>query len=145
VRQAALLHDIGKIAINEEILDAPRKLTTEEFDHVKLHAVYGGEILAEIDAMRETARWIRHHHERPDGTGYPLGLLDPEIPLESKIIAVVDAYDAMTGGMEGKDGRPFRPPMTQDEALAELERCSGAQFDAAVVAAFRQEVQGYTR
>lgn len=142
VQRAAILHDIGKIAIDEDILDLPRKLTDDEYEHVKLHAVFGGEILAEVESMREVSRWIRHHHERPDGRGYPEGLLDPEIPIESKIIAAVDAFDAMTGGMEGRDGRPFRPPMAIDEALAELERCAGTQFDARVVSAFREVVGG---
>ncbi len=142
VHQAALLHDIGKIAIDEDILDLPRKLTEDELDHVKKHAEYGGEILAQVDDMREVSRWIRHHHERPDGRGYPEGLLDPEIPLESKIIAAVDAFDAMTGGMEGRDGRPFREPMSVDAALAELDRCAGSQFDTDVVRAFREVVGG---
>lgn len=142
VQRAAILHDIGKIAIDEDILDLPRKLTDEEYEHVKLHAEYGGQILAEVESMREVSRWIRHHHERPDGRGYPEGLLDPEIPLESKIIAAVDAFDAMTGGMEGRDGRPFRAPMPVDEALDELERCAGSQFDPHVVRAFREVVGG---
>jgi hypothetical protein len=142
VHQAALLHDIGKIAVDEDILDLPRKLTDEEFEHVKLHAPYGGDILAEIADMQEMATWIRYHHERPDGRGYPQGLLDPEIPLESKIIAAVDAFDAMTGGMEGRDGRPFREPMSVNEALTELERCSGSQFDPDVVRVFRDVVGG---
>lgn len=140
VRQAAVLHDIGKIAIDEDILDLPRKLTDTEYEQVKLHASYGGEILAQVDSMQEVAHWIRHHHERPDGRGYPAGLLDPEIPLESKIIAAVDAFDAMTGGMEGRDGRPFRAPMPIPDALDELERCAGSQFDAVVVQAFREVV-----
>jgi HD-GYP domain-containing protein (c-di-GMP phosphodiesterase class II) len=142
VQRAAILHDIGKIAIDEDILDLPRKLTEHEYEHVKLHAEYGGQILAEVESMREVSRWIRHHHERPDGRGYPEGLLDPEIPLESKIIAAVDAFDAMTGGMEGRDGRPFRKAMPVDEALDELERCAGSQFDARVVIAFREVVGG---
>ncbi len=142
VHQAALLHDIGKIAIDEDILDLPRKLTDEEFDHVRLHAAYGGEILAQVDSMREVSQWIRLHHERPDGRGYPEGLLDPEIPIESKIIAAVDAFDAMTGGMEGRDGRPFRDPMSVEAALAELDRCSGTQFDPKVVQVFREVVGG---
>ena len=142
VQRAAILHDIGKIAIDEDILDLPRKLTDHEYEHVKLHAEYGGQILAEVESMREVSRWIRHHHERPDGRGYPEGLLDPEIPLESKIIAAVDAFDAMTGGMEGRDGRPFREAMPVDEALDELERCAGTQFDPRVVVAFREVVGG---
>lgn len=142
VHRAAVLHDIGKIAVDEDILDLPRKLTTEEFSHVQQHADFGGKILEPVEAFREEAMWIRHHHERPDGRGYPDGLLDPEIPIESKIIAVVDAFDAMTGGMEGRDGRPFKAPMSVTDALAELERCAGTQFDTEVVGAFKQVLEG---
>ncbi len=142
VHRAAVLHDIGKIAIDEDILDLPRKLTTDEFAHVQKHAEFGGQILEPVEAFREESTWIRYHHERPDGRGYPEGLLDPEIPIESKIIAVVDAFDAMTGGMEGRDGRPFKAPMKVDAALEELERCSGTQFDRKVVIAFRAVVEG---
>lgn len=142
VHRAAVLHDIGKIAVDEDILDLPRKLTTEEFAHVQRHAELGGQILEPVDEFREESRWIRYHHERPDGRGYPEGLLDPEIPIESKIIAVVDAFDAMTGGMEGRDGRPFKEPMSVPDALAELDRCAGTQFDFRVVNAFRAVVEG---
>lgn len=142
VHRAAVLHDIGKIAVDEDILDLPRKLTTDEFAHVQKHAEFGGQILEPVEAFREESAWIRYHHERPDGRGYPEGLLDPEIPVESKIIAVVDAFDAMTGGMEGRDGRPFKEPMSVDAALAELDRCAGTQFDFKVVNAFRAVVEG---
>ncbi|HEY3781822.1 MAG TPA: HD-GYP domain-containing protein [Fimbriimonadaceae bacterium] len=137
VREASVLHDIGKIAVDEAILDKPARLTDEEFTHVKRHSVLGAQILAPVEALREVVPWIRHHHERPDGTGYPDGLSDVEIPIESKIIAVVDAFDAMTGGDAPSDRRPYREPMTVDQALQELDRCSGTQFDARVVQAFR--------
>jgi|CXWL01.1.fsa_nt_gi hypothetical protein len=142
VKEAAILHDIGKIGINEAVLDKPGSLTAEEFDHVKQHPTFGALILEPAEAFAPMVRWIRHHHERPDGTGYPDQLTDLEIPIESKIIAVVDAFDAMTGGEEGKDQRTYRDPMTVAEALAELERCSATQFDAAVVFAFRETVMG---
>ena len=138
VREAAILHDIGKIAVSEEILDKPARLTAEEFEHVKLHAPLGAKILRPVKPFREIAPWIRHHHERPDGTGYPDQLSDAEIPIESKIIAVVDAFDAMTGGENAAEKRTYREPKSQREALAELERCSGTQFDPKVVAAFRE-------
>lgn len=140
VREAAVLHDIGKIAVDEDILDKPSRLTDEEFQHVKLHAEFGARILSPIDTLRPMVTWIRHHHERPDGTGYPDQLSDAEIPVESKIIAVVDAYDAMTGG-EGNEKRSYQEPKTSAEALAELERCSG-QFDAKVVKAFKHVILG---
>jgi HD-GYP domain-containing protein (c-di-GMP phosphodiesterase class II) len=102
-----------------------------------MHAEWGAEILSSVRTFREIRTWIRHHHERPDGTGYPHGLSDAEIPIESKIIAVVDAYDAMTGSDQLGTQRSYRDPMTVDEALEELTRCSGTQFDARVVGAFR--------
>lgn len=138
VHDAARLHDIGKIAIDEQVLDKPGTLTAEEYAHVKLHAPFGAAILEEIRSYRHLADWIRFHHERPDGSGYPDGLRGEQIPIEARIIAVADAYDAMTGGLDGADRRPYRDPLTQTEALAELERCSGSQFDPNVVRAFRQ-------
>ena len=84
--------------------------------------------------------WVRHHHERPDGRGYPDRMLDVEIPLESKIIAVADAFDAMTVNDETGDRRSYRDPLSVKEALLELERCSGTQFDPRVVAVFREVV-----
>jgi len=141
VREAAILHDLGKIAVDEDILDKPAKLTDEEFAHVKLHSEFGESILAPVASLGKMKTWIRHHHERPDGRGYPDGLRDAQIPIESKIIAVVDAFDAMTGGADGKDKRSYRDPMTNDQAFAELERCSGSQFDEKVVRVFRQVVQ----
>lgn len=141
VHEAAILHDIGKIAVDEEILDKPAKLTPEELEHVRLHAVWGAEILNPVSEFSAIVPWIRHHHERPDGNGYPDRLSDVEIPIESKIIAVVDAFDAMIGS-EGPNGkRTYRDPMSIPDALAELERCSGSQFDPQVVKAFRTVVE----
>ncbi len=137
LREAAVLHDIGKIAVDEQILDKPAKLTSEEMEHVRLHAIFGSEILAPVEEFAPIIPWIRHHHERPDGTGYPDGLRDDQIPIESKIIAVIDAYDAMTGGESPADTRSYRTPLTKSGAIAELERCAGTQFDLAVVTAFK--------
>ncbi len=136
VNVAALVHDIGKIAIDEEVLEKPTKLNTDEMNHVRTHAQIGSEILATVPAYLPIAKWVRHHHERVDGGGYPDGLLGESIPLESRIIAVVDAYDAMVGGPEPSDKRPYRDAITPADALAELRRCSGTQFDPAVVEAF---------
>ena len=138
IREASVLHDIGKIAIDETILDKPAKLTEAEMNHVRKHSLFGSQILAPVAPFREMVPWIKYHHERPDGRGYPEGLHDVEIPIESKIIAVVDAYDAMTGGDHPADKRSYKEPITQEAALAELERCSGTQFDTTVVAAFRE-------
>ena len=141
VREAAILHDIGKIAVDEEILDKPAKLTKDELEHVRLHSTWGAEILTPVREFSPIVPWIRHHHERPDGSGYPDRLSDVEIPIESKIIAVVDAFDAMIGS-EGPNGkRTYREPMTVPAALQELERCSGTQFDPEVVRAFRAVVE----
>ncbi len=140
LREAAVLHDIGKIAIDEKILDKPAKLTDEEYEHVKLHASYGAEILQGSKRFKEIVPWIRFHHERPDGRGYPSQLSDIEIPLESKIISVADAFDAMVGTEHEESQRSYRVPKTIDEGLAELERCSGTQFDPSVVAAFKEVI-----
>lgn len=138
LREAAVLHDIGKIAIDERILDKPARLTADEMKHVQLHPGYGAEILSHCAHFAAIVPWVRHHHERPDGTGYPSGLQDADIPVESKIIAVVDAYDAMVGGSLFGERRSYRKPMTRESALQELDRCSGTQFDARVVGAFRE-------
>lgn len=136
VREAAVLHDIGKIAIDERILEKPGKLTEEEFEHVRLHPKFGAVILAHCRQFREIVPWILSHHERPDGRGYPMRLSDAEIPIESKIIAVADAYDAMVGGPIQGERRAYREPMSLVAALMELERCAGTQFDPKVVRAF---------
>ncbi len=142
VREAAILHDIGKIAIDEQVLEKPGKLTEEEFEHVKKHAEYGALILGECDHFLPLVPWIRSHHERPDGGGYPQRLPDAEIPIESKIIAVTDAFDAMVGGGMPGEKRSYRDPMDLQGALAELDRCAGTQFDRRVVIAFRDVLLG---
>lgn len=136
LRKAAVLHDIGKIAIDEEVLDKPAKLTEAEYEHVKRHSEYGANILRQSERFQAIVPWIRHHHERPDGLGYPHQLTDIEIPLESKVIAVSDAFDAMVGGAEESEKRSYREPMRVEDAVAELRRCSGTQFDERVVIAF---------
>jgi hypothetical protein len=141
VHRAARLHDVGKIAVDEGILDKPARLTSEEYAHVQLHASFGATILEEIEDMRLIADWIRCHHERPDGNGYPRGLRSSEIPIEAKIIAAADAFDAMTGGYFEGEKRPYRDPVSPDAALAELERCAGSQFDPQVVSAFRKALR----
>jgi putative nucleotidyltransferase with HDIG domain len=137
VREAAVLHDIGKIAVDEALLDKPGPLSESEMDHVRQHATWGAQILGPVRGFRDMLPWILHHHERPDGLGYPSGLADADIPLESKIIAVVDAYDAMTGSELPGTKRSYRDSMTVEEALQELNRCAGTQFDRRVVGAFR--------
>lgn len=142
IREAAVLHDVGKIAVDEKILDKPTTLSIEELDHVRRHAEWGAEILSPVRQFAPIAQWILKHHERPDGKGYPHGLTLNQIPIESRIIAVVDAFDAMTDTQDGKPGRSYRDPMTVEEALEELERHAGTQFDHSVVKAFRDVVKG---
>ena len=127
---AAYLHDVGKVKVPDEILNKPSSLTDEEWKEMRKHPDYGAEMLKEKDFLREAAEIVRSHHERYDGTGYPRGLRGEEIPIEARIIAVVDAYDAMTSD------RPYRPAMSKEEALEELKKNAGTQFDPRVVNAF---------
>lgn len=136
MQDAALLHDVGKIAVDEAILNFPGPLNEEQWQAVRKHTEVGAEILARIRLLEPIVPWIRAHHERPDGKGYPSGLHDAEIPIQAKIIAVVDAYDAMVGGDRPGEQRPYRKSLTPQEALEELRRCAGTQFDARVVEEF---------
>jgi two-component system cell cycle response regulator len=130
VRHAAELHDVGKVAVPDAILDKPGPLTEEEWAFIRRHTIIGQRIIGAAPALQRVARLVRHSHERWDGTGYPDALAGPEIPLGARIVAVADAFDAMTSR------RPYSPPRSPEDALAELERCAGTQFDPAVVAAF---------
>ncbi len=136
MQNAAVLHDIGKIALDDRILNKIEKLTDEEWAKIKDHPVVGAEIASRMQYLGQVSYWIRHHHERIDGKGYPDGLVDQQIPVESKIICVVDAFDAMVGGPSKSDQRPYREPKTMEEARAELVRCSNTQFDEKVVQCF---------
>jgi diguanylate cyclase (GGDEF)-like protein/putative nucleotidyltransferase with HDIG domain len=133
-RLAGSLHDLGKLAIPEEILRKPGPLTGPERLVLERHPQIGFRMLDSL-GIDPVADWILHHHERWDGTGYPDRLPGPEIPLGARIIFVVDAYDAMTSD------RVYRGRLAQEDALAELERCAGTQFDPAVVAALAEELQ----
>jgi HD-GYP domain-containing protein (c-di-GMP phosphodiesterase class II) len=130
LRLAGLLHDVGKIGISDDILLKPGKLTEEEYEVMKSHSTIGHRIVMGA-ALPQYATWVLHHHERPDGRGYPDGLVGEEIPLESRIILVADAFEAMISD------RPYRPGRPQEEALAELGRHSGTQFDPGCVSALR--------
>jgi diguanylate cyclase (GGDEF)-like protein len=122
LRRAGLLHDVGKIGIADRILKKPTSLHAEEQHEMKAHVTIGHTILDAND-MRLEATWVLHHHERWDGGGYPDGLRGTEIPVESRILAVADAFEAMTGT------RPYQRDMPVADALVELERHAGAQFD----------------
>ena len=128
IRLAGLLHDVGKIGVPDAILNKPSALTDAEFELMKRHSLLGGDIV-EAAEMHEEARWVRHHHERFDGSGYPDALAGEDIPLESRIILVADAFEAMTSD------RPYRKAPGMEFAVGELQRHAGAQFDPRVVTA----------
>jgi HD-GYP domain-containing protein (c-di-GMP phosphodiesterase class II) len=130
LRAGAELHDIGKVAVPDSILFKPSPLDPEEVAFMRRHTLMGERIVSSVPALAQAARFIRSSHERWDGAGYPDGLAGEEIPLGSRIIAVCDAFTAMT--VE----RPYRGAISVSEALRELESCAGTQFDPAVVAAF---------
>ncbi len=130
LRISAILHDIGKIGISETILCSKNKLTDEEFLIIKSHPTKGEEILSHINEFVNIIPGVKHHHERFDGRGYPSGLQGEEIPLHSRIIAVADTFDAITSN------RTYRQKSKVDIAVAEIQRCSGTQFDPKVVEIF---------
>ena len=131
IRIASLLHDIGKVSVSERLLNKPGKLTDEEFTKVKQHAPLGAEIIvSEAETLQNLAPIVRHHHEHFGGKGYPDGLTGEEIPLEARILAVADVFDAMT------HERAYRKALSREEAIAELEGGAGTHFDPAVVKAF---------
>ena len=130
VRHAAELHDIGKVAVPSAILDKPGKLDADEWAFIARHTIIGERILGAAIALRPVATLVRASHERYDGSGYPDGLRGEEIPLGSRIVSVCDAYDAMTSD------RPYQRALDPEDALAELRRCAGTQFDPVVVDAF---------
>ncbi|HVM56971.1 MAG TPA: diguanylate cyclase [Gaiellaceae bacterium] len=133
IRLAASLHDLGKLAIPEEILRKPGDLTESERLVLERHPQIGYRMLESL-GVEPIAEWVLHHHERWDGNGYPDGLRADEIPLGARIIFVADAFDAMTSE------RVYRDPLSEAEALAELERCAGTQFDPTIVDAFSAEL-----
>ncbi len=129
VRVAGLLHDIGKIGVSDALLSKPGPLSADEWIEMKTHPEIAARLLSRPE-FEDLRLWILAHHERPDGSGYPFGLAQPEIPVEASILAVADAFEAMTAD------RSYRPALGEVAARAELEAGAGIQFDAEVVEAF---------
>jgi HD-GYP domain-containing protein (c-di-GMP phosphodiesterase class II) len=130
IEAAAILHDIGKIGIPDSILNKPGKLTPEEREKMKKHSEYGWAILRGIPTFQQTSLLVLHHHERIDGKGYPSGLKGEETPLGSRIVCIVDSFDAMISD------RSYRKGLPVEEAIRRLRADSGTQFDAEIVELF---------
>jgi putative nucleotidyltransferase with HDIG domain len=130
IRAGGPLHDVGKLELDPAILRKPGALDERELAAIRRHPVLGARMLRGIRSLRGALDCVLHHHERWDGTGYPDGLGGNEIPFEARILAVADAYDAMTSD------RPYRAALTDEEARAEVARCAGTQFDPAIAEAF---------
>jgi putative nucleotidyltransferase with HDIG domain len=130
LRVGGPLHDIGKLAVPPEVLRKKGRLDAGELAEIREHPEVGARILLRIAALSEALPYVLYHHERWDGTGYPSGKAGEEIPLEARVLAIADAFDAMTSD------RPYRRALTQEEALAEVERCSGTQFDPDIARVF---------
>jgi putative nucleotidyltransferase with HDIG domain len=135
VRYAASLHDIGKIGIKENILKKVKKLTADEYSHIKNHPFMGAQILKPIKSLQEVIPIVYHHHERYDGKGYLDGLQRDEIPIGARILSVADSFEAMTSD------RPYHKGLPKEEAMEQLKKSSGTQFDPHVVNAFMEVME----
>jgi HD-GYP domain-containing protein (c-di-GMP phosphodiesterase class II) len=134
MRIAGLVHDIGKIGIDDKILNKAGSLSSDEWYEMKKHPEIGWRILSTTNEFLELAQFVLNHHEKWDGSGYPNGLKGEAIQLEARIIAIADAYDAMTSD------RSYRKRLSNEEAIKELTRCSGSQFDPNLVEVFVNQV-----
>jgi len=130
VSTAALLHDIGKIGIPDKVLNKKGKLNGENWEAIKAHPRLGANIVGNIPNLVPCASSILHHHERWDGSGYPEGLKGEEIPIEARILAIADTFEAMTSA------RPYRPALSREEVIKELRQGAGIQFDPKLVEVF---------
>ncbi|GAB2866781.1 HD-GYP domain-containing protein [Actinoallomurus bryophytorum] len=141
IRYAGMLHDVGKLGVPTKVLQKAGDLTEEEFAAIQLHPMRGLEIVREIGFLDEALAGIMHHHERMDGTGYPMGLAGGEIPEFARVISVADAFDSMTSN------RSYRAARSLEEGISELRRCAGTHFDPALVEAFiaALESEGWTQ
>jgi putative nucleotidyltransferase with HDIG domain len=132
IQRAALLHDVGKLAVHAEVLESPGPLSSREWKLVRSHPEVGERLMLAFPRLAGLAPLVRHHHEHWDGSGYPDGLAGPEIPLGARIIAACDAFDAMVSA------RPYRMAMDADAALREIERAAGTHLEPDVACAFVQ-------
>jgi HD-GYP domain-containing protein (c-di-GMP phosphodiesterase class II) len=130
LEMGALLHDIGKIGVPDGILNKPARLTPEEYECVKRHPEFGWAVLRKLPRLEQTSLYVLHHHENFDGTGYPAKLKGSEIPIGSRIVSVIDAFDAMVSS------RPYRKGLPLEEAIRRLNESSGTQFDPSVIKSF---------
>ena len=130
LRLGGSLHDVGKISINASVLRKAGPLTEKELGQIRRHPVTGARLVECFDDFQAALPYVLHHHERWDGSGYPHGLQGETIPFEARLLGVVDAFDAMTSR------RAYRPALTVEQALDELERCAGSQFDPELALAF---------
>ena len=130
LRLGGPLHDVGKLAVSHEVLHKEGRLDAKELAEIREHPKTGAKLLLRVAALRAAIPYVLYHHERWDGNGYPSGKAGEEIPLEARLLAVADAFDAMTSD------RPYRRALSQTEALAEVERCAGTQFDPRIAQVF---------
>jgi len=136
IEYAAMLHDIGKIAVSDVILSKPGRLNDEEWAAVKKHPAISSDILSSLKLLHAELPAVRHHHERFDGKGYPDGLKGEDIPLYARILALADAYDAMTSA------RPYREALSKEDAIQEIEKGKGSQFDPGLADIFLELIRG---
>lgn len=130
LREGTRIHDIGKLAVADHILRKPGSLTPVELEQIRRHPVAGARMIEPLESYERVLPYVLFHHERWDGGGYPSGRAGREIPIEARIVAVADAFDAMVSR------RPYRDPLAYDDALSEVARCAGTQFDPEVARLF---------
>ena len=130
LRVGGSLHDVGKIAVNASVLSKPGPLTHGELAQIRMHPIAGARLIEGVADFRPALPYVLHHHERWDGAGYPHRLGGQEIPIEARVLGVADAFDAMTSL------RSYRPALSVEQALAELQRCAGSQFDPGLAETF---------
>lgn len=136
IKDAGLLHDIGKVGVDYALLDKSEKLSPDDWAIIREHPARGADIITQMHYLDRIVPWVRCHHERPDGKGYPSGITANELPIEAAVLAVADAFDAMTGGLTEGDVRIYRTPLSAEAALEQVRLCAGTQFHPQVAEAF---------